>query len=51
MNLQADALAILWLGTAIALFFLLMRLFGGWLSNRSSPLVVSIGKAVLTVYP
>lgn len=53
MNIPADVLGIAWAATAIALFFLLMRLLGGYLAGNGDGggLGASLGKGILALYP
>lgn len=51
MNLQLEAMSIIMVSTSVALFFLLMRLIGGYLSANDQSSGASVGKALLNIFP
>lgn len=50
MNLKADALAVIFLGTAIALYYLGMKTAGGMMVKKGGD-AEKIGNAILTIFP
>lgn len=51
MNLQLEAISIATISVGVALFFLLMRLLGGYLSGNDNSVAGATGKALLNIFP